>query len=238
MSKKYNIICIDPPWGNFKDKLKMSDVKRGAGSNYSTMTTEQIKNIPIYDLVDTSAAVLALWVPSSILQDGLDVMKAYNFTCKQTWIWVKTKNDPLKNLEKLLVKKLKDNKKIMSDKSVIQNSIKEFMSKTDWYNQMFKFGLGRISRNIHEIALIGTCGKINSKIKNRKQRTVFLDKNYKHSQKTEILQDQLDIIFPDSSLNRLEVFGRRLRDNYEVIGNESPSCLGEDILDSINRLKQ
>lgn len=34
----YRVIVADPPW-SFGDRLQMSGVKRGAESNYSTLTT-------------------------------------------------------------------------------------------------------------------------------------------------------------------------------------------------------
>lgn len=228
---KFNVIVSDPPWF-LKDRLKQSNVKRGAEANYSTMKTSEIESIPILDITADNA-VLALWVPSSILADGLAVMHKWGFVHKQSWIWIKVKNNPLKHLSKFLKKQL-----ISSKIGTIDDMISEY-TETYWYDHLLSFGMGRISRNVHEIALIGTRGKINKEIKNKSQRTVFFDKNYikKHSQKSEILQDRLDLIFSNSELKRLEMFGRRLRENYTVIGNESPSCMGEDILDSITRLK-
>jgi len=228
---KFSIVVSDPPWGNFRDKLTMSSVKRGAAANYSTMTIEQIKNIPISDIV-AEDAVLALWVPSSLLADGIEVMNAWNFTLKQSWIWIKVKNSPLKELSQTIVNKNKLNDKISDIKDTLTGFAKDY-----WYNQLLSFGMGRISRNVHEIALIGTKGNINSKIQNRSERTVFFAPNTKHSRKPEILQDKLDKIFSDPALNRIELFGRRLRNNWVVVGNESPSCLGENIYDSVNRLK-
>ena len=90
MSKSFNIIVADPPW-NFKDSLKMSDVARGASSNYSVMSILDIKQLPVKDITDPNGAVLALWVPSSLLQEGLDTMNAWGFKHKQTYVWVKTK---------------------------------------------------------------------------------------------------------------------------------------------------
>lgn len=86
---KFDIIVSDPPW-SFNDKLTMSDVKRGADSQYNgVLTLQDIKNIPVSDWT-LENALLALWVPSSMLQDGLDVMSEWGFQQKQIFTWVKT----------------------------------------------------------------------------------------------------------------------------------------------------
>jgi N6-adenosine-specific RNA methylase IME4 len=210
MGKKYSVICADPPW-RFDDALRHSDIKRGAEANYNVMTIDDIKALPIKDITDPTGAVLALWVPSSILDEGLDVMKSWQFTLKQSWIWVKIKKEPFKKLSK--------------QKVVDWNNI-------DW-NDFLSFGMGRISRGVHEVALIGTCGKMNSKIRNRSERSVFFAPNLRHSQKPEILQDKLDRIFPDQELNRLELFARRVRTGYHCLGNEID---GKDIRDALSEL--
>ncbi len=69
----------------FFDRLKMSDVARGAEANYNTMTISEIKQMPVNKIAE-DGAILALWVPSSLLQEGLDVMNAWGFKQKQTYI--------------------------------------------------------------------------------------------------------------------------------------------------------
>lgn len=92
MIGKFSIVVADPPW-RFSDKLAMSDVKRGAEANYSTLSLDDIKRLPVNDWCADSA-VLALWVPSSLLQDGLDVMAAWGFKQKQIYTWLKASKNP------------------------------------------------------------------------------------------------------------------------------------------------
>jgi N6-adenosine-specific RNA methylase IME4 len=92
MSKKFRVIVADPPWP-FSDKLKMSDVARGAEANYSVMSIADIQQLPMQKFTHKDGAILALWVPSSLLQEGLDTLKAWGFAHKQTYVWVKTKKD-------------------------------------------------------------------------------------------------------------------------------------------------
>src|SRR5271166_1250341 len=93
MIKQFQVIVADPPY-SFKDELLHSGVLRGAAANYSTMTISQIKDLPVKDIVDPQGALLALWVPSSLLQDGLDILSAWGFKHKQTYVWVKSKIEP------------------------------------------------------------------------------------------------------------------------------------------------
>ena len=92
---KFGIIVADPPW-SFNYKLTMSNVKRGAAANYPTLNVRRIQQLPIEDLAADNC-VLALWIPSALLADGIATMEAWGFTYKQLWTWVKTsKNDPAK----------------------------------------------------------------------------------------------------------------------------------------------
>lgn len=207
---KVNIICADCPWP-FKDKLKMEKVKRGAESQYEVMTIQDIKDLPIKE-ISAENAILLLWCPSTLLPEGLEVMKEWGFTFKQTHIWVKTKQI------KTIIKSIFN----------ISNCIESI-------NSVLGFGLGRLFRNTHEIVLIGTKGKIYKFLEDKSQRSVHLFPAMKHSKKPELLQDMLDKMFP-SFTSKLEMFARRNRDGWICIGNEAPDTLNEDIRVSLDRL--
>jgi N6-adenosine-specific RNA methylase IME4 len=216
---KYNVISSDPPWP-FSDKLTMSDVKRGAEANYSTLSIDNLRSLDVKSIA-ADDSVLALWCPSSLLQEGLLVVKDWGFKFTQTHIWVKTKKFPLENLLK----------KIDGDDSKVLES--QFTN----YNlsDSLAFGMGRLFRQSHEIVLLGVKGKIYNYLANKSQRSVHFHKATKHSEKPEDFQDMLEKMFPNC--NYLEMFARRERENWMCIGNESPTTYGEDIRDSLNRLK-
>ena len=88
MNDLFRVVVADPPW-SFGDKLTMSSVKRGAASNYGTLSATELAAIPVQEwcLPD---ALLALWVPSSLLVDGLRVMGSWGFQQKQIYTWVKS----------------------------------------------------------------------------------------------------------------------------------------------------
>jgi N6-adenosine-specific RNA methylase IME4 len=238
---KFNVIVADMPW-SFTDSLTMSDIKRGSESQYKTLSIDSMKGIPVSDIA-ADDSILALWVVGSQLQAGLDIMESWGFRQTQTWVWVKTKKNPLGKLLKDIIDKLligfcgstKDKERelniqtsIVDSFAVIEDALKSF----DLHN-ILNFNMGRLFRQTHEICLIGVRGKIYSKLKNKSQRSVCFDAPKKHSTKTEYLQDRLEIMFGD--VNYLELFARRQRPGWECVGNEM--TLSEDIFDSIKRLK-
>ena len=238
---KFQVIVADPPWP-FKDSLKMSEVKRGAEANYSVMSILDIRQLPINSFADPNGAILALWVPSSLLQEGLDTMKDWGFTHKQTYVWVKTKKDPLKNIRSAFMSVWKNNKKTLSKstdktwKKYLDNVTKvisTFDKGVKLLSETLAFGMGRLFRQTHEICLIGTNNnKIYKKLANKSQRSVSFGENLKHSSKPEHLQDSLEIMFPGTK--KLELFARRKRNEWICLGNEI--CDGEDIRVSLAKL--
>ena len=228
---KFDIIVADPAW-SFSDKLRHSDVKRGAQANYSTMTISEIQALPVNAYCNPDGAVLCLWVPSSLLQEGLDTMKAWGFKHKQTYVWVKTKKQPFNILFKEVFKVARSFKMFDSFKELKKMILDQ---KFSTMNDMLSFGMGRLFRRSHEICLIGTNNNgIYKELQNKSQRSVSFASNLKHSAKPEHLQDALEVMFPNK--NYLEIFGRRSRPNWTVIGNESSETFGEDIRMSLSKL--
>lgn len=193
---KYDVIVADPPWA-FGDALKKmkKKTKRSAASQYKVMSPGQVAALDVPSLVNPNGCVLALWVPSALLMDGLMVMQAWGFSLKQTVVWIKTK------------KRIKDP------------------------NNALAFGMGRLFRNTHEIALIGTVGKVYGNLENHSQRTVIMAPNLGHSVKPEALQDSIEMMFPNA--NKLELFARRVRPNWGCVGNNID---GKDIVIALQDL--
>lgn len=96
--KKYNIVYADPPW-SYNDKMVMEGVHgpiRGSAAFYDTMTLSDIKGLPIQDICEKDC-ILFIWVTMPLLQEGLDVIKAWGFkykTCGFTWV-KKSKNNKI-----------------------------------------------------------------------------------------------------------------------------------------------
>ena len=90
---KFRVVLADPPW-SFTDKLTMSKVRRGAGSQYATMGLSDLRLLreqlsPVLE----DDALLALWFVSCQAQEALSVMSRWGFKQKQIWTWEKIKKD-------------------------------------------------------------------------------------------------------------------------------------------------
>lgn len=85
----YKTILADPPW-RFLNRTGKVAPEHKRLARYETMTTDEIKNLSI-NAADKSH--LYLWVPNALLQDGLDVMKAWGFKYKGNIIWEKVRKD-------------------------------------------------------------------------------------------------------------------------------------------------
>lgn len=197
---KFQVIVADPAWG-FNDNLKKMKrpVRRAASAQYNVMTPAQIAAIPVADVADPMGCLLALWVPGSFLVHGLQVMKAWGFTHKQVFVWVKLK--------------------------------KKYHEEQDW-NEATRVGMGRLFRQSHEIALIGTSGKsVYPWLDDHSQRSVAFDLNQGHSIKPPTLQRRLEKMFPDAE--KLEMFARRGRKGWTVIGD---GIDGKDITQAVQEL--
>ena len=81
--RRFGTIYADPPW-SFHDRAS-----RGAANNhYPTMTLRQILMEPVAGLA-AEASHLHLWCPSAILPDALQVVAAWGFEYRSTFVWVK-----------------------------------------------------------------------------------------------------------------------------------------------------
>lgn len=82
--KKYSIIYADPPW-QFDDRMG----KKGVESKYPTLSMDELKELPVEKIANDDC-VLFLWCVFPMLQEGLDLIKAWGFTYKTIGFnWVK-----------------------------------------------------------------------------------------------------------------------------------------------------
>lgn len=108
---------------------------------------------------------------------------------------------------------------------------KGYREEDDW-NESTRVGMGRLFRQSHEIALIGTSGKsVYPWLDDHAQRSVAFDLNAGHSTKPPTLQNRLDKMFPDTS--RLELFARRQRKGWVTLGD---AIDGQDLNQTIQDL--
>ncbi len=89
--KKFATILADPPWRFTNGTGKMAPEHRRL-SRYSTMTLEDIFELPVPRLVQPTAH-LYLWVPNALVANGLEVMNRWGFTYKTNIVWYKIRKD-------------------------------------------------------------------------------------------------------------------------------------------------
>lgn len=80
---KWRCVIADPPW-RFSDHA----TRGAAGRHYETMSTEEIGRMGMIHLT-AKDAVLALWTPDTHLADAFRVARAWGFTYRHLYPWVK-----------------------------------------------------------------------------------------------------------------------------------------------------
>ena len=89
--KKYNTIYADPPW-QFQNRTGKVAPEHKRLTRYETMTLDDIKALPVPEITGDKAH-LYLWVPNALLPHGLEVLDAWGFEYKSTFIWEKIRKD-------------------------------------------------------------------------------------------------------------------------------------------------
>ena len=91
VNKKYGAIIADPPW-QFANRTEKMAPEHKRLNRYSTLTLQEIKELPV-SVVVAESSHLYLWIPNALLQEGLEVMKAWGFQYKTNIIWHKIRKD-------------------------------------------------------------------------------------------------------------------------------------------------
>jgi len=76
--KKYKIIYADPAW-TYEKSGGVENARGLAKKFYSTMSIDEIKDLPINEISDDNC-YLFLWITAPNIQQGLDTLKAWGFT--------------------------------------------------------------------------------------------------------------------------------------------------------------
>lgn len=85
--KKYNVIYADCPW-SYDNKKTGGTMNSGALNKYSTMTNEDISNMPVKSLTQESA-ICFLWVTVPLLIEGFNTLNKWGFEYKTMLTWHK-----------------------------------------------------------------------------------------------------------------------------------------------------
>lgn len=95
-SGKYRVIYADPPW-KYNDAMAISKDGLGesygpAEAHYPPMTISELCALPVRDIAEENA-VLFLWTTSPLLEDTFQIIKAWGFKYKSSFIWDKIKHN-------------------------------------------------------------------------------------------------------------------------------------------------
>ncbi|MBV9009048.1 MAG: S-adenosylmethionine-binding protein [Verrucomicrobia bacterium] len=88
---QFGTILADPPW-QFQNRTGKVAPEHRRLLRYPTMELQEIMDLPVGQLVGARSH-LYLWVPNALLQEGLQVMKAWGFTYKANIVWFKVRKD-------------------------------------------------------------------------------------------------------------------------------------------------
>jgi N6-adenosine-specific RNA methylase IME4 len=88
---QYGVLYVDPPWRE-EPWSRKTGLARAPDRHYKTMPTKDI--VAMIKMLAPHIfrhCVLFLWVPVPMLEDGLEVMKAWGLKYKSHYAWVKHK---------------------------------------------------------------------------------------------------------------------------------------------------
>jgi N6-adenosine-specific RNA methylase IME4 len=221
--KRFKVISADIPW-SYNDK-KMN--RGGAARYYDTMTIEQIKSINVADVADDDC-LLMLWATAPLLPEALDVINAWGFKYKTVgFVWVKRSANYWTNLAKRLRRDFSTYynlfKEVDEGSPFSPESLKAWFG-TDWIKSVttekapYNVGMGSYTRANAEFVLFAVKGKGATLIEDHSISQIIDSCKMEHSRKPdEYLETVESLTF---SCSKFEMFARRRREGWEVLGNQ------------------
>ena len=86
---KFRVIYADPPWQySNSGVIGETDHYGHAGRHYTSMSISELCELPVKDLA-ADDAVLFLWVTSPFLEESFEVIRAWGFKYKTSFVWDK-----------------------------------------------------------------------------------------------------------------------------------------------------
>jgi N6-adenosine-specific RNA methylase IME4 len=84
----YSVLYVDIPWAYTNVKTGGSHTS-GSRAKYRTLSLSELRTLPIPELC-RSNAVIAMWATVPFGGDPYDLLKAWGFTFKTAFFWIKT----------------------------------------------------------------------------------------------------------------------------------------------------
>jgi N6-adenosine-specific RNA methylase IME4 len=90
---KYRVLYTDPPWRYNDSGVITGDDRYGrAERHYPPLSIEELCALPVGDLAEDDA-VLFLWVTSPLLEACFEVIRAWGFAYKTSFVWDKVRHN-------------------------------------------------------------------------------------------------------------------------------------------------
>src|SRR5258708_6095761 len=86
-TKIYGLGYVDAPW-RFETYSRVTGMDRAADNHYPTMSTEEIKAIPVGSIM-AKDSVIFMWATTPFLVQALEVIAAWDFKYKTSAVWDK-----------------------------------------------------------------------------------------------------------------------------------------------------
>lgn len=218
---KFKTAIIDPPWpygkgtGTFQGTPDNSDSDQ---KQYEVMTMADIKNLPIKEL---DLDYVFLWVGSVFLPDALDLLNAWGTPYCTQLLWYKGGTGSVGTWFR------SGHEACLIGRRQGENALSPY----------------------HETVLFGH--RKGAEVIRSTQATAFEHKRLPHSEKPDTLHRFIEGVGTEGKHKKdknkektpcaypgayLEIFGRRTRTGWTVIGNESPETKGEHVRVSLENI--
>jgi len=92
ITTKYRVIYADPPWFYGNDQTKAMPGSTRPEDHYVAMPLQDICDLPV-KRITLDDAVLFLWVTSPLLEESFQVIRAWGFKYKTSFVWDKVKHN-------------------------------------------------------------------------------------------------------------------------------------------------
>ena len=86
-NKRFKTLLIDFPW-DLQQKGKLGSKGRGAGCKYPLMSLDEIRAMPIVDLLEDDGHVWC-WVTQASLEHGFKLLRDYGLEPRSVFTWIK-----------------------------------------------------------------------------------------------------------------------------------------------------
>jgi N6-adenosine-specific RNA methylase IME4 len=207
-------VIADPPW-----QYSAGQATR-IKPRYPTLTVDQLAALPVRSLV-ADQALMACWVTSSFLEEGLRLLPAWGFQYKTTAVWVKGTGS--------LVLGSTEVAELFAEASTLVDSAKKFAAALRAVVQAhakltLQIGMGSYVRSAHELVLIGSRGGLTAHEAARDVPSVFVAPRGEHSVKPQALHQAMERLVPGGPY--LELFARRRRRGWVTWGNDQEVASG------------